>query len=542
MQKYHCAHLTQGFQISVKDRPAASALWVNGKTISYHQLATEAYIISDALNGLQNILPTKSVKRCAVLGNRSKTVYASLLGISLSNITFVPLNAHFPIERNLSILVAAKVSAIIIDKVSIQVAKRLLEKITEPIYVLLPDFDVLPGWVNNYPQHRFWSRSEIAYNAVKDCMSGHHDSNEAYVLFTSGSTGSPKGIAITHANVLAYLNNIRQTYEITEKDRCTQLFDLTFDLSIHDMFVCWQSGACLYVPPIEALLFPAQFIKQHRISVWFSVPSIANLMRDYRALQPSAFPDLRISLFCGEALSNIVAREWQHAAPNSIIDNLYGPTETTIAITRYCFQAQSGDQWRTIVPIGEPFSDHSFQVVNEHCEAVAPGEQGELLLAGPQLSPGYIDNPAATQAQFINKQFPNMPHTRWYRTGDIVSYHKEFGLYFHGRVDHQIKVRGYRVEILEVETVLRRVSGYNQVAIVPWPLDTAGSAKSLLAYIVAESINKHAVIEMLCAQLPEYMHIAEIRLLNKMPLNANGKVDYVKLGQALMNTDVILES
>jgi non-ribosomal peptide synthetase component F len=179
----------------------------------------------------------------------------------------------------------------------------------------------------------------------------------AYLLFTSGTTGDPKGVPISHQNVTAFLAANLDHYQFGPGDRCSQTFDLTFDLSVFDLFMALGSGACLYPLSSTDLLSPVDAVAERGLSIWFSVPAVAALQRQRGALRPGVMPSLRASLFCGEALSVEVANAWSEAAPNSIGENLYGPTELTIACTRHRFSSidrQSDHQLSPggLVPIG----------------------------------------------------------------------------------------------------------------------------------------------------------------------------------------------
>jgi non-ribosomal peptide synthetase component F len=231
---------------------------------------------------------------------------------------------------------------------------------------------------NEFVDAEQWRPPEVSQNAI------------AYLLFTSGSTGQPKGVMVSHANVLHYVDCVIKRYGFTCNDRVSQTFDLTFDLSAHDMFVAWQSGACMCCPSQKQLIKPGAFINDAGLTVWFSVPSTAVFMRRFGELKSGLYPHLRLSLFCGEALPVDVVRDWSLAAPNSIIENIYGPTELTIGCTAYRWDNRTSpaECEQSIVPIGEPFEDMEALIVDEELHEVAVGCEGELLMTGPQLSQG----------------------------------------------------------------------------------------------------------------------------------------------------------
>jgi len=353
----------------------------------------------------------------------------------------------------------------------------------------------------------------------------------AYLLFTSGSTGEPKGVPIHHSNVRSYIEYISNRYEVNERDRFSQEFDMTFDLSVHDMFVCWERGACLFCVPEKSAMLPAKFIRDRELTMWFSVPSVVALLSKMRLLQPGCFPNLRFSLFCGEPLAAAHAQHWQEAAPNSIVENLYGPTETTIAISHYRWDPSKSPQecLNGIVPIGWMFAGQQCRVVDHERSEVS--ETGELCLAGSQVTDGYWNNPEKTRRQFV--RFPETCETLWYRTGDLVKRGENGCLYYLGRIDHQVKIRGYRVELQEIEVVLRKASQAEQVVAVPWPV-VDGSADGVVAFVSGVSkVDELQILNRCREALPDYMVPRKIYWLEEIPLNHNGKIDRKKLAKLL---------
>jgi non-ribosomal peptide synthetase component F len=320
---------------------------------------------------------------------------------------------------------------------------------------------------------------------------------------------------------------------MNEYDRFSQEFDLTFDLSVHDMFVCWERGACLYCVPERAVMAPAKFIREHELTVWFSVPSLVGRLEKLRLLRPGCFPSLRCSLFCGEPFSAVYAQRWQEAAPNSIVENLYGPTETTIAITHYRWDKVTSpkDCIYGIVPIGWTFPGQVGAVVGENLDFVSPGESGELWLAGSQVTSGYWNSPHKTQEQFV--KLPTTGESLWYRTGDLVKQDATGCFYYLGRTDHQIKIRGYRVELQEIEAVLRKACGTEQAVSVAWPVSN-GSAEGVVGFVSGvETLERDRVLAYCREVLPDYMVPQEIYLRQELPLNVNGKVDRLTLARQL---------
>jgi amino acid adenylation domain-containing protein len=357
----------------------------------------------------------------------------------------------------------------------------------------------------------------------------------AYLLFTSGSTGVPKGVRVTHGNVLHFIEVMSKRYQVTPEDRLSQTFDQTFDLSVFDIFMSWFNGACLYtISPIE-LLSPSDFINRNGLTIWFSVPSVAIQMVKRGTLKPNSLKSLRLSLFCGEPLESRIAQAWQSAASGSVLENLYGPTELTIA----CF-AYTWDSVRTpaickndYVPIGHPLDGLSACILDEDSMSMMESGPGELAVTGPQITPGYWNDKVQTRARFVELPVSRNESRRFYRTGDRVMRLSDGSYAFLGRTDQQIKVLGHRVELGEVESVLRRIPGVEYAVALGWPAATL-NAESVIAVVSGtDQLDIDAMRFAAGAALPPYMVPKTIYRRSSMPLNANGKIDRQRLLQEL---------
>lgn len=351
----------------------------------------------------------------------------------------------------------------------------------------------------------------------------------AYLLFTSGSTGTPKGVPITQANVRAYLQWGHDRYRFSPQDRFSQTFDQTFDLSVHDQFLCWESGATLYPLSPAELLAPTKFIRRNELTAWFSVPSVVAHMRKRGTLGPGAFPSLRWSLFCGEPLAAASAAAWQEAAPNSTVENLYGPTELTIACCVHRWEPAISPRYcvNGMVSIGAPFPGLKARILDSGLRPAPDGEAGELCISGAQTSPGYWRNPAKTAESFIE-----LADGRYYRTGDRVAPLDNGEFACLGRMDNQVKVLGFRVELGEIEAVLQRDPKVVQAIAIGWPV-VDGSAQSIVAFVTGSDVDTNALQTLCKESLSDYMVPSAIRVLSDMPLNANGKVDRLALTKLL---------
>lgn len=507
------------FARAVQSTPDAPALCVQGITYSYAELQRQVEGLRAALRGCA--LPAHAA--VAIFAARSLTAYAGVLACAAEGFTWVPLNPAFPAERNLRMWQLSGATVVILGNEA-QAQWQILAAQCAPGRVL-----VLPDTVD----------PALAAICAPACdepapLVAWSEDYPAYLLFTSGTTGTPKGIPVGASCLQAYLEHFTRLYPLPVGLRFSQMFDLTFDLSVHDLFVCWYHGGCLVVPTDLDLLMPLQFVRRHQIQVWFSVPSMASIAKQSGLLRPGVLPSLRYAFFCGEALPVGTAQAWMAAAPDAHVANLYGPTEATIAITAFTLQ-RNDPHWQSlsVVPIGFPYPHQFAKVVKDGGEEAAPGEIGELWLAGSQLTAGYLGDPAKTAAAFVQRHFADCAETRWYRTGDCAVWHPQWGLQYAGRVDRQVKINGFRVELQEVEHSLRSVAQTELVAVLPWPRSADGLYTGVAGFVVQPALPAEQIRERLAALLPAYMQPSLIRSIERMPVNANGKVDYGQLRQWL---------
>jgi acyl-coenzyme A synthetase/AMP-(fatty) acid ligase len=271
------------------------------------------------------------------------------------------------------------------------------------------------------------------------------------------------------------------------------------------------------------LLAPVRFVTRHELTLWFSVPSAAALAVKKGMLAPGSMPSLRYSLFCGEPLPEATARAWAGAADRSVVENLYGPTELTIACLVYRWQDGGVEGDNGIVAIGRPLPGLGALVVDEALAPVDDGAVGELLVCGPQTTPGYWLDEARTRERFVDVAVSETRSKRFYRTGDRVRRTAGGDYVYVGRTDNQVKVLGFRVELGEIESVLLRQPGVVEAIAAGWPVED-GRATGIVAF-VSGSANLDALPKAAAAVLPDYMVPRRILRVDEMPLNANGKID-----------------
>jgi amino acid adenylation domain-containing protein len=500
-----------------------TAVWTDEASLTYRELAELACGIAHTLidSGLAD-----GTHRCGVLGSRGLADYAGLLGASLARCTYVPLNLRHPPQRLAAVIADAALDAIVVSRSGLEAARELLSATPRGLLVLLPELSAAPGWACTM-QHRFLCGPDFPRARPERLPRGQGEDG-AYLLFTSGSTGAPKGVLVRNRNALPYLRWANDRYQPRADDRFTQLFDLTFDLSVHDLFLCWGAGGTLYRVPDRARFVPRDFVRRHELTMWFSVPSTAATMLGLRALRPGDFPSLRQVSFCGEALPTRLATAFADAAPNAVIDNIYGPTEATIAITAFRLPPDASGL-PEVMPIGEAFPQQHAEVVDADGQRVMDDAEGELCLAGSQITDGYWRRPDLTEQRFV--RFPWDPRSRlWYRTGDRARRSAEHGLLFLGRLDRQVKINGHRIELQEVEAVLHQAGAGNAAAIA-WPIGAEGLARGIIGFIGRSEHSAEAVLDSCRRHLPPYAVPSAVHLLDEWPTNTSGKTDYGRLRQ-----------
>ncbi|MDR6392024.1 amino acid adenylation domain-containing protein [Paraburkholderia phenoliruptrix] len=505
--------------------PERRALWVDEQLYCYGDLAARAGRIAAGLNC---VMPRDGARRCLLFAHRSVAAYAGLLGIMRAGLAYVPLNPTVPAARIAATIEQSKAPVLLVDRRCSARLEEVLLLLDEcPAVFFIGDEDA-PHSTCDARQARcadHWPRLPDMSNAARPAASRTpHD--HAYVLFTSGSTGAPKGVPISHANASAYVAGQLQLLGREPDARHAQFCELSFDPSVHDMFVCWANGACLYVPATVEPIYNAGFIREHAITHWSSVPSVAAFMQQLRKLQPDEFPGLRVTCFGGEALPRFVVEAWQRAAPNGRIFNVYGPTETTIACAAFevtpQFLAESSE---ATMPLGQAVPGMELLIVDAALSPVARGESGELLIGGPQVAAGYLRADEPNNRRFVERSYAGYRSSRWYRSGDAAREVAGHGVVFQGRLDTQIKIRGNRVEIEEVEQVIRACSRAAFCAVIPWPVDETGRADGLIAFLTGTPVDAAHVVSGCRQRLPAYAVPQRVIALDAMPLNANGKID-----------------
>lgn len=516
-----------GFLRSAAAAPERVALVIGEAERTYGELERTARAWAAALlEGLGG-----RPERVGVFGYRSEVAYTGTLATLFAGAAFVPLNRNFPARRTAEMAQDARLDALIVDRESAVQLQAVRESLEHEPLILAPDS--APGeWAAG--GMRVIHGDALARTPPLERLPPVQPEDLVYLLFTSGSTGRPKGVAVTHANVLHFLDAIGEQLHITADDRFSQTFDQTFDPSIFDLFLAWEHGARVCAMRAIDLLAPAHYVNRNRITVWASVPSIPALMRKKNLLREGSMKSLRHSLFCGEPLPVQTAEEWQRAAPASAVYNYYGPTELTVVCLGHRWDPETSPSMcrNGQVPIGRLFQGLSAVLLGEDGQAVGANEEGELCVAGPQVVQGYWLDPDRTRAKFVELAISDTTTKRFYRTGDRVLRLDNGEYIYLGRADQQIKLMGRRVELGEIEAVLAECDGVTGAVAIPWPIED-GHPVGVVAFLLGDGIEPEAVRTRAAEYLPGYMVPASYRVVDEWPLNPNGKIDRKALTRLL---------
>lgn len=493
-----CLH--QLFEANAAKFPEACAAEFNGQHLSYRELNEQA-------NQLANYLQKQGVGPESLVGvsvHRSLEMLVAIFGVLKAGAGYVPLDPNYPRER-LAFMIEDTAMPVIVTQ------ERLAPEFAGTAKIVCIDRD--------WQTVALESRLSPAVDVRSD--------NVALVIYTSGSTGNPKGVVIEHRSLVSYFAAVTGVYELNETDRVLQFGSLSFDMSVEEIFMTLSSGGTL-VLRTESMISSAQdfceYCDQNQISVLDLPTAYWHELTDALTAGGVTLPaTLRLVIIGGEKAAADRVAAWNvHTGDRIRLLNSYGPTEITIAAT-VCNLKSSPAIKAGVVPIGRPLPNTTVYVLDESLRLTPAGVPGELYVGGPGVARGYLNQPELTDEKFIRNPFGSNPGDRLYKTGDVVRFRADGNLEFMGRVDNQVKLRGFRVELEEIERALRGLDSVADCVVVM----REDHDKRLIAYVVpGNSTPNHAELRNhLRTKMPAYMVPASFELIDALPRLPNGKIN-----------------
>jgi amino acid adenylation domain-containing protein len=506
-------HMLELFENQAGSNPDAIALIHADRQMTYRELDQRSSQLARYLLGL-SIKPETLVGICMP---RSLDMIVAILGVFKSGGAYVPLDPAYPEERLSFVLSDASAPVVITEStLAVNFSGKSIRSVC-----MDTDWD------------------QISQNPVASPLVPVTPESVAYAIYTSGSTGKPKGVMITHSNLLNFIRISTLALDVTDQDVCLQTASISYALSVRQIMIPLCVGATLVIASAEEMRDPValfNLIKNKNISLIDMVPSFwrACLQRlsDLPAGELETLMDnsLRRIVSIGEALSSDLPRAWTLRFGSKVgLVNIFGQTETTGVVAIYPIP-QDGNSRTEIVPIGGAIPDTQLYLLDSELKPVPQGEQGELCVSSPCIARGYLNRPELTAEKFVLNPFDDGLSTRLYRTGDLARMREDGSIEFLGRGDYQVKIRGQRVELGEIEAWLREYSAVRDCAVAA--RGDQPDDKYLVAYVVPaekESLNTHEIRNFLLRNLPAYMVPSFFILMDSLPLTPNGKLDRLAL-------------
>ena len=492
--KDKCIH--QLFEEQVERTPDSVAVVFEDQQLSYRELNERS---NQAAHYLKK-LGVGSEVRVGICLERSLEMVVGILGVLKAGGAYVPLDPQHPKER-LSFMLKDTQARVLLTQ------EKLVAEFDHQVVVSLDK-----GW------------EKIAKQSKENPDNKVTPENLMYVMYTSGSTGKPKGVEVTHRAVIRLLINT-DYIQIHPSDVIAQISNCAFDAATFEIWGALLHGARLVIISAQVAIAPQEFsavLTQHQVGVLFLTTALFNQLAQNL---PAIFRPIRHVLFGGEAVDPKWVRKILQSGPPARLVHVYGPTETTTFATWYEIKEVGEDA--VTIPIGRPIANTSIYILDSHLQPVPIGVAGEVYIGGDGLAWGYLNCPELTAEKFVSNPFRNEPGARLYKTGDLARYRSDGNIEFLGRIDNQVKLRGYRVELEEIEAALDHHPAVKDNVVVMQ--DSVSGDKRLVAYIVPQRNDMPASGELrsyLKAKLPSYMVPSAFVTLEAFPLTTNGKLDY----------------
>lgn len=514
------------FKETAERYPLRPAVICHGKTMLYQELDEQS-------TQLGNFLTDRGIGPGCRVGfhlHKSLESVVTMLGVLKAGAAYVPIDPNAPAKRIAFILDNCGVSGLITTRHKWELLQDEFQEIQSLHTILLAGEDHVGissfGSALVYP----WcilSQFGGEYISAPPAI----EIDPAYLLYTSGSTGNPKGVILSHRNALTFVDWGADTFKVYAEDRLANHAPLHFDLSVFDIFVAFKTGACVVLVPDDIAPFAmelAKWIDAQRISIWYSVPSALVRLLLHGQIERFPYSALRIVLFAGEVFPIKYLRELTNKMQRVDFYNLYGPTETNVC-TYYKVPPLLRDQNEDI-PIGMPCSNAEVFVLDEQGQVVLPGKTGELLVRGPSVMLGYWGLPDETERALVPHPLKPGYQERMYRTGDYVRLREDGNYIFCGRKDTMVKSRGYRIELGEIEHVLNQHVCIREAIVLALPDEEIGACIMSVVVPYQDGTLQKEDLEVFCrARLPKYMVPKDFIFTADLPRTSTGKIDRVAL-------------
>ena len=481
-----------------------NAIKINEKNYTYFEL-------SEIIGGIQAEINNKNIESTVgIIVENNIYTYAAIFAIWFNGNAFVPLNCTNPPERNTQIIDESNIKTVLISSSKSR--------------------DLLKNDIRVVSIYDFKNNSNIYLNK-------NYYNNLAYILYTSGSTGTPKGVSISFSNIIAFISSINGVgFGFSVKDKFLQMFDLTFDVSIACLLIPLTCGASLYTVPYGSLKFTYIFkiLKEENINVITIVPSLISYLKPY--IDDIKFLNVSHCILTAEASNIDDVKLLEKVIPNSSLFNFYGPTEGTVWTHYYKWEKKIENlNYNGILSIGKPLTNVMSIIVDQKNEVINTGEKGELCLSGNQITSGYYNNDKINRDAFFIKKI-NKKTIRFYKTGDICFLDDSKNYMYCGRKDSQVQIQGFRVELGEIEYLIRKE--YEVKNTLSMTMEDKYKRNHIYLFIedLSKNITGKNVKEFLIKTLPSYMIPKKIYVMEKFPINSSSKIDKIKIRKILQRS------